>query len=143
MRNPFKTLAKYVVAAYANRLYKEAVKHADKRHAQEKCMIFVISGLVNPSQLVCCSRKEFLAVKKKLRILDNITSPKKGSWYHTADSIEKNALDRRDGILVRYRAHRGSELCNKRRLLYCELHLFTPSSLRGGEKIHLLRLLYS
>ena len=59
-------------------------------------MIFVISGLVNPSQLVCCSRKEFLAVKKKLRILDNITSPKKGSWYHTADSIEKNALDPAD-----------------------------------------------
>lgn len=92
MKKLFKKLAKYVVAAYANRLYKKAVRLADKRHDQEKTMIYVVSGLAGKSSLACCNRAEFRAVKEKLHIKDSVPSLKAGSWYHTADAIGRNGL---------------------------------------------------
>lgn len=94
MKKVIKKIASYVVAAYANRLYKKAVKKADERHAQEKTMIYVISSLLDDSQLVCCSRKEFREVKEKLRLRElKIDGLKAGSWYHTADAIERNGMN--------------------------------------------------
>lgn len=94
MKKFFKKIARYVVAAYANRLYRKAVKKAEERHAQEKTMIYVISSLLDDSQLVCCSRKEFREVKEKLRLRDlKIEGLKAGSWYHTADAIDRNGIN--------------------------------------------------
>ena len=92
MKKLFKRLAKYVVAAYANRLYRKAVKLADSRHAQERTMIYVVSGLAGDTSLACCNRAEFRAVKEKLHIKDSVSSLKAGSWYHTADAIGRNSL---------------------------------------------------
>lgn len=93
MKQFFRKLAGYVVTAYANRLYRKAVKIADKRHKQEKTMIYVISSYFNPSHLVTYNRKEFRETKEFLKIRDQkIENLKKGSWYHTPDAIGCNGI---------------------------------------------------
>jgi hypothetical protein len=92
MKKLFRRLAGYVVTAYANRLYRKAVKIADKRHQDEKTMIYVISGYINPDDLVTCNRDEWRAMKKKAGIKDHIESLKAGCWYHTTDGIDRNGL---------------------------------------------------
>ena len=93
MRKFFKKIARYVVAAYANRLYRKAVQKAEERHQQEKTMIYVISSFFEDSQLVCCSRQEFRECKERIGRRDlKIDGLKAGSWYHTTDAIGKNGL---------------------------------------------------
>lgn len=93
MKKFFNRIARYVVAAYANRLYKKAVQKADERHEQEKTMIYVISSLLDDTQLVCCSRKEFREVKEKLGLRNlKMDGLKAGSWYHTSDAIGRNGI---------------------------------------------------
>ena len=97
MRKFFKKIASYVVAAYANRLYRKAVQKAEERHQHEKTMIYIISSFFDESQLVCCSRKEFRECKEKLRLRHlKIDGLKAGSWYHTTDSIGRNGLNPAD-----------------------------------------------
>ena len=97
MRKFLNKIARYVVAAYANRLYRKAVKKAEERSAQEKTMIYVISSFFDDSQLVCCSRKEFRECKEKLRLRYlKIGGLKAGSWYHTADAIGRNGINPAD-----------------------------------------------
>lgn len=97
MREFFKRIARYVVAAYANRLYRKAVAKAEERNANERTMIYVISSFFNESQLVCCSRKEFRECKEKLRLRHlKIDGLKAGSWYHTADAIGRNGINPAD-----------------------------------------------
>jgi hypothetical protein len=96
MKKFFKKIARYVVAAYANRLYKKAVKRADERHEKERIMVYVISSFFDDKHLVCCNRKEFRMMKAKLRLRHHIQTLKEGCWYHTADAIERNGLDPRD-----------------------------------------------
>lgn len=94
MKKFFNKIAKYVVAAYANRLYKKAVKKAEERNAKENTMIYVISSFFDESQLVCCSRKEFREAKEKMRLRHlKMDGLKAGSWYHTADAIGRNGLN--------------------------------------------------
>lgn len=95
MKKIFEKLAKYVVTAYAKRMYRKAVDIAEKRHLEEKTMIYVLSSPFNPSQLITCSRKEFRAIKEKLKIRrkDNgVEQLKKGCWYHTTDAIDRNGM---------------------------------------------------
>lgn len=93
MKKLFNKIARYVVAAYANRLYAKAVKKAEQRHAEEKTMIYVISSFLDESLLVCCSRKEFREVKEKLGLRQlKIDGLKAGSWYHSADAIDRNGM---------------------------------------------------
>lgn len=97
MKNFFRRLAGYVVTAYANRLYKKAIKIADERHANEKTMIYVISSYHDPSTLVTYNRKQFRAAKEFLKLRsERVESMKRGSWYHTADAIERNGLSPKD-----------------------------------------------
>lgn len=94
MKDIFKRLAGYVVTAYANRLYKKAVAIADERHKAEKTMIYVISSYHDSSKLVTYNRKQFRAAKEFLKLRsERVESMKRGSWYHTADAIERNGLD--------------------------------------------------
>ena len=93
MKKFFSKIARYVVAAYANRLYRKAVRMADERSAKEKTMIYVISSFFDDSQLVCCSRQEFREVKERIRMRDlKVEGLKAGSWYHTADAIGRNGI---------------------------------------------------
>lgn len=86
----------YVVTAYANHIYRKAVKAAEERHAKDKEMIYVANGTVNASVLRTYNRKEFRRMKRLLKIGDNksynLTSLKASAWYHTANRDEKEAL---------------------------------------------------
>lgn len=97
MKKIFKKFAGYLVTAYASRLYKKAVKIADQRHASEKTTIYVISSYTDESKLVTYNRKQFRAAKEFLKLRsEKISSMKQGSWYHTADAIERNGLSAND-----------------------------------------------
>lgn len=94
MKRFFRRLAGYVVTAYANRLYRKAAGIAEKRHREEKTMVYVMSSYTNPSHLLTCNRKEFRAMKERLHLYHHhIVSLKKGCWYHTADAIERNGIE--------------------------------------------------
>lgn len=97
MKKFFKKIAKYVVAAYANRLYRKAVKIADKRHIEEKTTIYVISSYFDSSHLLTCSRSEFRAMKRVCHFMvHHISDMKQGCWYHTADKGENNPMSATD-----------------------------------------------
>lgn len=97
MRKFLKKLAGYVVTAYANRLYRKAVKIADKRHKEEGTMIYVISSFYNPSYLVTYNRRQFRAAKEFLKLRsEKIASMKAGSWYYTPDAIGRNGISDKD-----------------------------------------------
>lgn len=87
----------YVVTAYANRLYKKAVKIANERHEAEHTMIYVISSYANPSQLVTYNRRQFRAAKEFLKLRsEKVANMKAGSWYHTPDAIGRDGLSRKE-----------------------------------------------
>lgn len=91
----FRRMAIYVVTAYANRIYRKAVETAEKRHEQEKEMIYVCNGAVNASALVTYNRKQFRKAKRILKVYDknyNVDALKKAAWYHTANRQEKEGL---------------------------------------------------
>ena len=97
MRKFFRRLAGYAVTAYANRLYRKAVRIADKRHKEENTMIYVISSFYNPSYLVTYNRKQFRAAKEFLKLRnEKIESMKAGSWYYTPDAIGRNGITEKD-----------------------------------------------
>lgn len=92
----FRRMAIYVVTAYANRIYRKAVETAEKRHEQEKEMIYVCNGAVNASALVTYNRKQFRKAKRILKVYDNksynVDALKKSAWYHTANRNEQDGL---------------------------------------------------
>lgn len=93
MKKLFRKLAGYIVTVYANKLYRKAVSAAEKRHQEEKTMIYVLSSPLDQSKLVTCSKKEFRAIKEKLKIRHHgVEHLKKGCWYHTTDGIDRNGL---------------------------------------------------
>lgn len=97
MKKFFRKLAGYFVTAYANRLYNKAVKIADERHENEHTMIYVISSYTDASKLVTYNRKQFRATKEFLKLRsEKVGNMKQGSWYHTADAIERNGLSAKD-----------------------------------------------
>lgn len=93
MKKIFKRLAGYLVTAYANRIYRKAVKIADQRHEKENTMIYVISSYFDESRLVTYNRKQFRSTKEFLKMRqERVASMKAGSWYHTGDAIGRNGL---------------------------------------------------
>jgi hypothetical protein len=92
----FRRMAIYVVTAYANRIYKKAVIAAEKRHEEEKEMIYVSNGTIDAKSLVTYNRKQFRKAKRLIGIYDNkhynIEALKKAAWYHTANREGKDEL---------------------------------------------------
>ena len=92
----FRRMAIYVVTAYANRIYKNAVFAAEKRHEEEKEMIYVCNGAIKASSLVTYNRKQFRNAKRILKVYDNkhynVDALKNAAWYHTANRQEKEGL---------------------------------------------------
>lgn len=86
MKKFFRLIAAHIVTMYANRIYRNAVKIADKRHEKEKEMIYVASSLADVRVLTTYNRKEFRRMKNRLFIpKHHICNLKAGAWYHTAD----------------------------------------------------------
>lgn len=96
VRAAIRRMAIYVVTVYANRIYRKAVEAAEKRHAEEKTMIYVANGTIDASVLRTYNRKEFRKVKRILKVYDsrayNLEALKQSSWYHTANREGKEGL---------------------------------------------------
>ena len=105
MKRFFRTLAIYVVTAYANRIYRKAVKAADKRHAKDGEMIYVSNGVINGMVLRTYNRDQFRLAKRRLGIFDNkhynCTALKAACWYHTANRSQLDAMSKSDKELRR------------------------------------------
>lgn len=86
MKRFFRKIAGYVVTAYANRLYRKAVKAAEQRHAKEKETIYVASSIEDVTVLTTYNRKQFRYIKSRLFIPKYyISNLRSGAWYHTSD----------------------------------------------------------
>lgn len=93
MKKFFRKLASYIVTIYANRIYRKAVKEADRVHAIRKERIYVASSIEDVRELVIYNRYKFRKMKSKLFIPKfYICHLKDGAWYYTADRLEKNGL---------------------------------------------------
>ena len=93
MKKFFRKLAGYIVTYYANRIYRKAVKEADRVHAERKERIYVASSIEDVRELVIYNRYKFRKMKNKLFIPKYyISNLKDGAWYYTADRGEQNGL---------------------------------------------------
>lgn len=93
MKKFFRKIAGYIVTIYANRLYRKAVKEADRVHEERKEMIYVASSIEDVRELVIYNRYKFRQMKYRLFIPRYyICNLKDGAWYHTADRGGKNGL---------------------------------------------------
>lgn len=93
MKKFFRKLAGYIVTYYANRIYRKAVKEADRVHAERKERIYVASSIEDVRELVIYNRYKFRKMKNRLFIPKYyISNLKDGAWYYTADRGEQNGL---------------------------------------------------
>lgn len=93
MKKFFRKLAGYLVTAYANRLYRNAVKEAERVHNELGERIYVASSYRDISKLIILNREKFRLMKRALRIGKHyISNLKEGAWYYTADRSGANGL---------------------------------------------------
>lgn len=116
MKNFFRRIAGHLVTIYANRLYRKAVKEAEKVHAERKERIYVASSIEDVKELVIYNRYKFRQIKNKLMIPKfYISNLKDGAWYYTADRSGSNGLspeekEARRLAFVRHVLHRAKLL---------------------------------
>lgn len=97
MKKFFRKIAGFIVTVYANRIYRKAVKEADKVHKERGEMIYVASSISDVREIVIYNRYKFRAMKHRLMIPKfYINNLKDGAWYHTADRGEKNGLSEQE-----------------------------------------------
>lgn len=93
MKKFFRKLAGYIVTIYANRIYRKAVKEADRVHAERKERIYVASSIEDVRELVIYNRYKFRQMKNRLFIPKfYISNLKDGAWYYTGDRFEQGCL---------------------------------------------------
>lgn len=105
MKNPFKKLAALCVTAYANLLFKTAMKKADRLYRENHQMYYVASQVFRPNVLTIYDRKKFKIEKVVLGFAARITTLqtlKNGCYYHTPDKAGNQAMTAHD-IEVRRR----------------------------------------
>ena len=113
MKKFFRKLAGYLVTIYANRIYRKAVKEADRVHAERKERIYVASSIEDVRELVIYNRYKFRQIKNKLFIPKfYISNLKDGAWYYTGDRLEQGCLtpkekETRRLAFVRHVLHRA------------------------------------
>lgn len=93
MKKFFRKLAGYIVTIYANRIYRKAVKEADRVHEKRGERIYVASSIEDVRELVIYNRYKFRQMKNRLFIPKYyISNIKEGAWYYTADRSGQNGL---------------------------------------------------
>lgn len=98
MKNPFKTLAKRLVTAESNRIFRKAIMLAEKRHNEEGKRIYVIEHPENPKKLLLINDKEFLELRHRYGITSKqqpIRMLKSQCWYYTSNGSGKDPIDPR------------------------------------------------
>lgn len=104
MKNPFKMIAKRLVVAEANRMYRKAIKLADKRHEEEKNRIYVIEHPEDPKRLLLINKDEFLYIRHKLGITSKqqpLRMLKARAWYYTRNESERDPIPAKDLVIRR------------------------------------------
>lgn len=108
MKRFFRKLAAAVVTYYCDRIYRKAVQAADRRHAEEKEMFYVVDHLIKGQTLTVINRKMFRKMKMDAQRWTNplyemyfdkeynIQMLKDSGWYHTADRSERGGLSAKD-----------------------------------------------
>ena len=106
MKKYFKRMARRIVAIYANRIYRQAVKLAERRHSEDRqSRYFVISDPRNERKLMVISAEEFVAVRKRMGLsskqcpLSMITA---GCWYMTANANGTGRMDAAEAMKRKY-----------------------------------------
>lgn len=104
MKKLAKKLAILIVTYYYNRIYRKAVKMADKLHSEQGEMYYVVDHLIKGQTLSIINRKEFRRMKHDAQRWTNpnhemyyskdynIQIVKDGCWYHTANRSEECGL---------------------------------------------------
>lgn len=98
-RRFLRKLARYVVTAYANIIYRQAVKNADIRYKQEQKMIYVVEDMFHPGRLTTYDRARFKREKQIIGTparLMTCNTLKMRSFYHTPDTAGNQAMTRRE-----------------------------------------------
>ncbi len=95
-------MAAAIVVYYYNRLYRQAVAVADKRHLEEKETFYVIDHFIKGQTLSVINRMDFRFIKHSAQLLHKnpmfwsheYGTPmlRRQAWYHTPDRSEKQAL---------------------------------------------------
>jgi hypothetical protein len=87
--------------AYANAIYRNKVRKAEKIHGLIRDRVFVALSF-DRKQLLVLNRKRYRSIKRyvyKSRLdvnKHNMYTLAQGCFYHTADRIERGALDKKD-----------------------------------------------
>lgn len=104
MNKFFKKVARRVVAIYANRIYRKAVKVANSWYEGTGKRYFVITDPLNESRLVALDTKGFLKLRHDLGISSKdctVAFLKNTCWYYTPNEKGKDRIEPRE--LVRRR----------------------------------------
>lgn len=104
MKKFAKKLAILIVTYYYNRIYKKAVKVADKLHLENGEMYYVVDHFLKGQTLSIINRKAFRRMKSDAQRWTNpnhemyyskdynLQIVKDGCWYHTANRSEECGL---------------------------------------------------
>lgn len=97
MRKYFRKITRRIVAIYANRIYRQAVELAERRHRNDsKTRYFVISDPRNQRKLMVLSTEEFIAIRKRMGLSSAqcpVSMLTAGCWYMTANANSKGRMD--------------------------------------------------
>lgn len=89
MKKLYKRVAKYFVILYANRIYNNRVKLADKLHSKNRTRYYVALDYSNSKNLLVMNRKGFRNLKRIFQIYDPAQGTlklKEGAFYFTPDA---------------------------------------------------------
>lgn len=89
----------FFFTAYADRMYRNAVKKADRLYAANRQHYYVCSSPYDPRKLVVLDRKTFRELKRKLGIKgegNDMSALRDGSFYHTPDKSGNGGLSERE-----------------------------------------------
>ena len=90
----YRKIGVFFVTAYANRIYRNRVKEADRLHKELKWRMYVCMPF-GGKNLIVMDRKGFRAMKRIQHIYDPTMSTGvlgEGSFYYTGDRAENGAL---------------------------------------------------
>ena len=103
MKKLFRRIAEFFVVAYANHVYRNRVKLADKLHRKYKWRMYVCFPF-DGKTLIVMDRKGFRYAKRLHHIYDpecGTTKLGEGSYYYTGDRSENGTLDPKERELRR------------------------------------------
>ena len=103
MKKLFRRIASFFVVAYANHVYRDRVRLADKFHKQLKWRMYVCIPF-DGKTLIVMDRKGFRHAKRLRHINDPTMSTVKlmdGSFYYTGDRDENGAMSPKEKELRR------------------------------------------